>query len=135
MNYYAVLGVAEDASSETIHNAFRALARQFHPDAGEGSSAGKFREIAEAYETLSNPARRGDYDRMLARERGSAPRPVVPSPEVVVEPLAQPWFASRSGYPRPSTIHFERADAIDLWFEEVFRSFDELFSDAWFYRR
>lgn len=135
MNYYAVLGVAEDANPEAIHNAFRTLARQFHPDAGAGSSAGKFREIAEAYETLSNPARRREYDRMLGNERGRAPSPTMPNAQVVVEPLAQPWFDSRARRAHSFTIDPERAGAIDLWFEEVFRSFDEFFSNMWFYRR
>jgi DnaJ-class molecular chaperone len=127
MNYYALLGVAEDASSESIHNAFRALARQYHPDAGEGSSAGKFREIVEAYETLGDPSRRHSYDRTLARERAPASMP-----NIVVEPLAQPWFASTS---RPMSIQFEHSGAIDDLFDDVFRSFEEFLSYSWFGRR
>lgn len=135
MNYYAVLGVAEDATPEAIHNAFRTLARQFHPDAGEGSSAGKFREIAEAYETLSDPARRNAYDAALARQR----RPATPQqhapPRIVVEPLAQPWFAARAqpAYARP--IHIEpMASSADL-FDQLFQTFEDFFSDPWFYSR
>ncbi|HTU45454.1 MAG TPA: J domain-containing protein [Bryobacteraceae bacterium] len=131
MNYYAVLGIAEDASSESIHNAFRALARQYHPDAGEGSSAGKFREVVEAYETLGDPARRQAYDRMLARERHPSRREA-PARDVIVEPLAQPWFAST---PHPVSIQFGHPRVIDPWFEEVFRSFDEFLSYPWFGRR
>jgi curved DNA-binding protein CbpA len=40
--YYVVLGIAEDASEETIRSAFRALARRFHPDVGGGSSPVEF---------------------------------------------------------------------------------------------
>ena len=124
MTYYAVLGVPENADSAAIHNAYRARARQYHPDAGEGSSAGKFREIAEAYDTLSDPARRESYDAMLARDRTPPP-----AQSVLVEPLAQPWFSSQ-----PLAFHSARAISLDGWFEETFRAFDELFSDAWFDR-
>jgi curved DNA-binding protein CbpA len=54
MNCYSVLGVPSDADSETIRSAFRILARRYHPDSGSGSSAEKFRQIVEAYETLSD---------------------------------------------------------------------------------
>jgi curved DNA-binding protein CbpA len=125
MNHYAVLGVAEDASSEAIHNAYRTLARQYHPDAGAGSSALKFREIVEAYETLGDPERRSAYDRMLAGERRPTPKYNVPNHEVVVEPLAQPWFSSRAN---SAIFPFAQPAAVDDWFEEVFRSFEEFLS-------
>ena len=50
MNYYVVLGIAEDADSDTIRSAFRALARRYHHDAGTGSSTDEFRRALEAYE-------------------------------------------------------------------------------------
>lgn len=135
MNHYTVLGVAEDASSEAIHNAFRALARQYHPDAGEGSSAGKFRELVDAYNTLSDPARRKDYDAAVARQRPPAPLPRYTPSHVVVEPLAQPWFASRpqSTYSRP--LHFSSPGIADDWFDQLFQSLEEFLSDPWFYSR
>ena len=124
MTHYAVLGVPENADAEAIHNAYRARARHYHPDAGEGSSAGKFREIVEAYETLADPARRRAYDTMLARERTPPP-----PQHVVIEPLAQPWFASHTfGSRRTPAI------SLDTWFDETFRALDELFSDVWFGR-
>src|SRR5579871_5654375 len=57
MNYYVVLGIAEDADGDTIRSAFRALARRYHPDAGSGSSVAEFRRALEAYATLSDPER------------------------------------------------------------------------------
>jgi curved DNA-binding protein CbpA len=66
MNYYAVLGVDADADEKTIRSAFRALARRYHPDAGEGSSEAKFRQVLQAYEVLSNPVRRRQYDQSRA---------------------------------------------------------------------
>ena len=68
MNYYVLLGISQDADADTIRSAFRALARRYHPDAGEGSSAERFREILTAYETLNDPARRWHHDRTLQRE-------------------------------------------------------------------
>jgi molecular chaperone DnaJ len=64
-DYYEILGVARDASTEDIKRAFRRLARETHPDSnpGDPQAEGRFREIAQAYEVLSNPQRRAAYDR------------------------------------------------------------------------
>lgn len=52
-----------DADAKTIKGAFRRLARRFHPDTSTEPDAGqRFREIAEAYGVLSDPARRASYD-------------------------------------------------------------------------
>ena len=61
-DYYAILGVPRAANGATIHSAFRARARQYHPDAGAGSSAPKFSEALEAYHTLSDPQLRRQHD-------------------------------------------------------------------------
>jgi len=62
-DYYEVLGVPHDADSAAIKNAFRQLARRYHPDISTEPDAGqRFREIAEAYGVLSDPARRASYD-------------------------------------------------------------------------
>jgi len=64
VDYYEVLGVSRDASPEEIKKAFRRLARQWHPDANkeDPDAEAKFRQIAEAYEVLSDPERRRRYD-------------------------------------------------------------------------
>jgi hypothetical protein len=61
IDYYELLGVTRDASPEEIRSAYRALAKAMHPDAG--GTAGAFRLLREAYETLADPLRRRDYDR------------------------------------------------------------------------
>src|SRR6476659_8943233 len=63
-DYYAVLGVPKTASQADIKKAFRKLARQHHPDAKPGDAAAErtFKEVNEANEVLSDPAKRKQYD-------------------------------------------------------------------------
>lgn len=60
MDYYSILGVSCDASQEDIKKAYRKLAMQHHPD--KGGDVTKFQEITNAYETLSDPDKRLQYD-------------------------------------------------------------------------
>lgn len=59
-NYYDVLGIKKDASADDIKKAFRKLARKHHPDAGGDEE--KFKELNSAYEVLSDPEKRLEYD-------------------------------------------------------------------------
>ncbi len=63
-DYYALLGVTADASADDIKRAYRRLAREHHPDANpdDAGAEARFKEIAVAYETLSDPERRRRYD-------------------------------------------------------------------------
>jgi molecular chaperone DnaJ len=63
-DYYELLGISRDASQEDIKRAYRQLARRLHPDANDGdpSAEARFKEVAVAYETLSDPERRRQYD-------------------------------------------------------------------------
>ena len=65
-NYYAILGVSRDATAEEIKKSFRKLARQYHPDVNPGDKTAeeKFKSINEAYDILSDEAKRADYDRV-----------------------------------------------------------------------
>lgn len=60
-DYYAVLGLAKGASEDEIKQAYRKLAMKHHPDR-EGGNEAKFKEIKEAYEVLSDSAKRKSYD-------------------------------------------------------------------------
>jgi hypothetical protein len=79
-NFYLLLGVPAEASLEAIRAAYRALAKRHHPDRAGPESAGRFRELTEAYEILSDPDRRRAHDEAIG--------PVVPAP--FAEPLVPP---------------------------------------------
>ena len=59
-SYYDILGVKKSASADEIKKAFRKLARKHHPDAGGDEET--FKEINEAYEVLSDPEKKKQYD-------------------------------------------------------------------------
>jgi molecular chaperone DnaJ len=64
-DYYEVLGIAKNADEGEIKKAYRKLALKYHPDKnpGDASAEEKFKEAAEAYEVLSNPEKKAQYDR------------------------------------------------------------------------
>jgi curved DNA-binding protein len=75
-NYYDILGVPKDASPEEIKQAFRRLARRYHPDVNPGDKIAeeKFKDLNEAYEVLSDLNRRSQYDqfsRLWLKQNGS----------------------------------------------------------------
>ncbi|HEY3658599.1 MAG TPA: DnaJ C-terminal domain-containing protein [Steroidobacteraceae bacterium] len=70
-DYYKVMGVARDATEAQIKQAYRKLARKYHPDVSKEKDAeARFKEIGEAYEVLKNPEKRAAYDQL-----GQGPRP------------------------------------------------------------
>ena len=77
-DYYRILGVRRDATAAEIKQAFRRLARQYHPDVARDKRAAeeRFKEINEAHEVLGDPARRQRYDELGAHWRaGEASAP------------------------------------------------------------
>jgi len=127
MNFYAVLGIPRDADEEMIRSAYRILARRYHPDRGADSSAEKFRQVNEAYETLIHSGSRHTYDLSLHRTEHVIP--------VRVEPMVtqrRPFpqedagvFGRFEGVPRGATFRSPAGlyEQCDRWF----RSLDDLF--------
>jgi curved DNA-binding protein len=69
-DYYAVMGLARDATAEQVKQAYRKLARKYHPDVSKEADAEKrFKDVGEAYEVLRDPEKRAAYDQL-----GSGPR-------------------------------------------------------------
>lgn len=73
-DYYEVLGVSKTASADEIKKSYRKIALQYHPDRnpGDKDAEEKFKEAAEAYDVLSNPDKRAQYDRFGHAGMGSA---------------------------------------------------------------
>ena len=70
-DYYKVMGVARDATEAQIKQAYRKLARKYHPDVSkEPDAEARFKDVGEAYEVLRSPEKRAAYDRL-----GTGPRP------------------------------------------------------------
>jgi len=103
-DYYALLGIAADADGEAIRAAYRALAKQHHPDLAGGEDPGtteRFLEIQEAYDVLGDADRRAQYDverrrqealeeaRQLQRELADrlSQGPVPPGSRVAIRPM------------------------------------------------
>jgi molecular chaperone DnaJ len=73
-DFYATLGVPQDADAATIKKAYRKLARDLHPDhnVGDAKAEERFKEIGEAYAVLSDPEQRREYDAVRAMSHGGA---------------------------------------------------------------
>ena len=75
-DYYEILGLKRDAGADEIKTAYRRLARKYHPDVSKEKNAEeKFKEMAEAYETLKDPEKRAAYDQLGRHQSGEEFRP------------------------------------------------------------
>ncbi|HEV8572739.1 MAG TPA: molecular chaperone DnaJ [Actinomycetota bacterium] len=103
-DYYAVLGVAKNASHQEIRKAYRGLAQKLHPDANPGDRAAeeRFKELSAAYDVLGDVKKRKEYDR--------------------VREMAGSGFGFGVGGPGGARVRFE-----DMGFEESFGDLFNLF--------
>ncbi len=69
VDYYEVLQISSNAEPETVHRVYRLLAQRCHPDNSETGNAEQFRLLSEAYQVLSDPQRRAQYDVTYERIR------------------------------------------------------------------
>jgi len=69
LDYYELLQVSDAAEPDTINRVYRLLAQRFHPDNQETGNSARFREITEAYQVLSNPEKRAQYDATNEKRR------------------------------------------------------------------
>ena len=123
MDYYVVLGIAEDADEEMIRSAFRASARRYHPDVGAGSSPVEFQRAREAYETLVDPERRRRYDQLRASRQHPVVVQEVTISRRVVEPVVD---LRRFSFGVPGTfVTVTRPSFFDEFVEDFFASFDD----------
>ena len=78
MNFYEVLGVDKTATSDDIKRAFRSLALQYHPDRNPNNpkAEAQFKELNNAYETLSDNQRRSSYDEITFPKHGTNPEDI-----------------------------------------------------------
>jgi curved DNA-binding protein CbpA len=62
VDYYETLQISVNADPDTVHRVYRLLAQRFHPDNQETGNATRFRQICDAYQALSDPEKRAQYD-------------------------------------------------------------------------
>ena len=71
-DHYSTLGVDWSESASGIHEAYRRLAKQYHPDYAGDAATAKFQDIQQAYEILSDPEKRKRYDRSIVPNHRTA---------------------------------------------------------------
>ncbi len=74
VDYYEALQISPNADQETVHRVYRLQAARFHPDNKESGNADAFRVISDAYQVLSDPAKRAEYDTQHRNARYQAKR-------------------------------------------------------------
>ena len=120
---YEVLGVSPDASLEELKRAWRSAARKWHPDRNPSEeAAARFKEVAAAWEELSDPARRARLDRRRTRVRhGDLPEEFLLDVADAVE-RAEAWVL---GVVLPHYVQFARGHGAELA-ARLWRDLDDL---------
>lgn len=116
VNYYKVLRVSQDASRSEIRSAYRRLARRKHPDVNDGDpgASREFAYIAKAYQVLSNPKERAEYDKQLLRERFAARDSIFNSDNPHARRVRQMAYEKRYNAIIDRMMEEERKEAIAL---------------------
>lgn len=112
-DYYEILGLPREATNEEIKKVFRRLARQYHPDLNPGNKAAeeKFKDINEAYEVLSDQAKRSQYDEYSSHWqqkgfRGNAAR-------------GKTWGNNRSGRSNSQGFSYEELSDFNKFIDQL----------------
>ncbi len=118
-DYYEILGVAKTASADEIRGAHRRLVRKYHPDANksDSSSTKKFQEVQEAYDVLSDPDKRKNYDQF--GHAGPQPNPYQ---------TANPYEHAAQGSGNPYGAYAEDIDPSDFQGGQFADIFEQLFN-------
>ncbi|HET8521645.1 MAG TPA: DnaJ domain-containing protein, partial [Thermomicrobiales bacterium] len=128
-DYYKILGVSRAADEKSIRNAYRTLARKYHPDVNHGDKAAeeRFKEIAEAYEVLSDSAKRKMYDRFgddwqRYRDAGFTGNEPRPGRGADTDPMDfTQWFTGRAGNGGGTRVEFNgEAGGFSDFFQTLF---------------
>ncbi len=113
-DYYKILGVTKSATADELKSSFRKLARRYHPDvakdADKAQAESKFKEINEAYEVLSDPAKRAQYDELGSNWQSGGGMPG-----------GGAYRRSRGGAGQPGSFEFDGTGFSDF-FEQFFGS-------------
>ena len=128
-DYYATLGIAKGASAKEIKQAFRKLARKYHPDVNPGDKAAeaRFKEINEANEVLGDPEKRKKYDELGANWRAVPSRRSAPARRLPAEARSAASGVMRRAAAASGTMTEDEVSGMfggdDSPFSDFFRTF------------
>lgn len=92
-NYYIILGITPQANTDGIRQAFRQKAKQYHPDKTGQAGTSFFQDINEAYEVLSDPEKRSEYNRRLLKKEDRSASANRPRPDAPPGPPPEDLFS------------------------------------------
>jgi DnaJ-class molecular chaperone len=118
---YEVLGVPQNATADDIKKAYRKLAREHHPD--KGGDPEKFKKVQEAYEVLSDPEKRENFDRFGTADGGNPPGFPGPNPNDIFAQMFGGAFGGTRGPVRRADHHHD----LKITLEDAYRGLSRTF--------